>query len=156
MQYQIYETNDLTFLFYLFVCLCSLFEDLPQSKVLFGFPIDMDFEEMSGSKRFSMHSSFLIGMIEKALNQLGVANDELTAAMEDLGKKHVVYGVEPDYFPFMKTAITRMLHEMLSVKFTEKDESAWNEVLSVLISDMTKAQRELAMEKQVKKAQNAK
>jgi hemoglobin-like flavoprotein len=106
---------------------------------------------MANSKRFLMHSTFLVGMIEKALNMLGVANDELTAMMSDLGRKHVVYGVKADYFPHMKSAIIAMLHEMLEMKFSTEDEDAWDEVLSVLTTDMTKAQREVNMKKEVGK-----
>lgn len=98
-----------------------------------------------------MHSAFLVGMIEKALNMLGTDNDELTKMMSDLGRKHVVYGVRAEYFPHMKAAILSMLHEMLEMKFEPQDEDAWDEVLSVLITDMTKAQREVNMKKQVDK-----
>ena len=47
---------------------------------------------MAGSKRFLMHSAFLVGMIEKALNMLGTDDEELTMLMSELGRKHVVYG----------------------------------------------------------------
>lgn len=135
---------------------CSLFHDLPQSKVLFGFPIDLDLDSMAGSKRFLMHSAFLVNMIEKALNMLGTDDDELTALMSDLGRKHVIYGVKADYFPHMQKAIKSMLHEMLEIKFSDKDEDAWDEVLSVLISDITKAQREIAMKREVDKHKSRK
>ena len=130
-----------------------------------------------------MHSTFLVNMIEKALNMLGTDDDELTILMSDLGRKHVIYGVsdnhmystrglslqiylstwcffdkqvKADYFPHMKNAIMAMLHEMLEIKFDARDEDAWDEVLSVLISDMTKAQREVAMKKEVDKHKNRK
>ena len=95
----------------------------------------------------------LVGMIEKALNMLGVDDDELTKLMSDLGRKHVLYGgkwlteiirvvrlkihylifwfvvqttVKADYFPHMKEAIKAMLHEMLEMKFDSRDEDAWD------------------------------
>lgn len=98
-----------------------------------------------------MHATFLVGMIEKALNMLGTEDDELTLMMSDLGRKHILYGVKSEYMPSMKNAIKSMLHQMLEMKFTEKDEDAWDEVLSVLISDMTRAQREVAMKKEMEK-----
>ena len=90
-------------------------------------------------------------MIEKALNMLGTDDDELTRLMSELGRKHVVYGVKADYFPHMKEAIKTMLNEMLEMKFDTRDEDAWDEVLEVLITDMTKAQREIAMKREVEK-----
>ena len=98
-----------------------------------------------------MHAAFLVNMIEKALNMLGTDNDELTILLSDLGRKHVVYGVRADYFPHMHQAIKAMLLEMLETRFDAKDEDAWDEVLSALISDMTKAQREVAMKREADK-----
>ena len=56
---------------------------------------------MSSSKRFVTHASFLINMIEKALNMLGEEDEELTKMMMELGVKHFRYGVQPDYFEYM-------------------------------------------------------
>lgn len=107
--------------------------------------MDMKMEDMANSRRFLTHAAFLVEMIEKALNMLGENDEELTIMLSDLGAKHVRYGVKPEYFNHMKSAIIAMLHEKLTMKFTADDEHAWDEVLSALISDMTKAQRELQM-----------
>ena len=85
-------------------------------------------------------------MIDKAINMLGENDDELEVLLMELGRKHVVYGVKPAYFPFMTDAILAMLGEIISLReFTLEDEHAWKEVLNVLITDMTKAQRAIAM-----------
>ena len=91
------------------------------------------------------HAAFLIEMVEKALNMLGESDAELTIMMRDLGEKHVKYGVKPEYFPYMKRAISKMMQEKLTVKFKDEDKHAWDEVLTALIADMTKAQREMEM-----------
>jgi hemoglobin-like flavoprotein len=114
---------------------------------LFGFSNDIDMDEIRGSSRFKMHASFLIEMIEKALNMLGVEDSELSLMLSDLGKKHVAYGVEPEYFPFMNESILEMLRHMLKDSFTPTDQEAWGAVLDSLIADMTRAQRELQMMK---------
>lgn len=111
----------------------------------------MKTEDVANSRRFLTHAVFLVEMLEKALNMLGENDDELTFMLMELGQKHVRYGVKPDYFVHMKKAIIAMLHEKLTIKFTEEDVNAWDEVLGALISDMTKAQREL----QMKEAQKA-
>ena len=118
---------------------------------LFGFPNDMKVESVFESKRFLAHGAFLVGMIDKALNMLGENDEELEVLLTELGKKHVTYGVKAEYLPFMTEAIVAMLRETLTLKFTEADEDAWREVLSVLITDMSKAQRALMM----KEAANA-
>ena len=123
----------------------SLFEDLPEAKPLFGFPPSLEYKDIAGSKRFMAHAAFLIEMVEKALNMLGESDAELTIMMRDLGEKHVKYGVKPEYFPYMKRAISKMMQEKLTVKFRDEDKHAWDEVLTALIADMTKAQREMEM-----------
>jgi hemoglobin-like flavoprotein len=85
-------------------------------------------------------------MIHKALKMLGENDQELEQTMMALGKKHIGYGVKPQYFPVMVEAIIAMLHEMLGAKFTPEDQDAWEEVLSVLISDMSRAQRLVRMQ----------
>lgn len=51
----------------------SLFKKSPQTKVLFGFPIDVDTDsyELLNSKRFGMHAAYLVEMLDTALNMLG-------------------------------------------------------------------------------------
>jgi hemoglobin-like flavoprotein len=166
--------------------------------------IDPKCDDLKNSRRFMQHAAFLISMIDKTVNMLGVdnaeltetltglgkmhvtygvqasyfpmmtesivfmlknqlgnefqhsdnsawrhvlgkADDDLTVLLTDLGVKHIRYGVKTDYFVHMKRAIIAMLQEKLGMKLTEDDVTAWDEVLSALISDMTKAQREQQM-----------
>jgi hemoglobin-like flavoprotein len=90
-----------------------------------------------------MHATFLIQMIHKTVDLLGVDNEQLTENMVELGKKHVAYGVKPEYFPFMTEALLVMLKQMLQHRFTETDKEAWENVLAVLIADMVKGQRKI-------------
>ena len=50
-----------------------LFKKEPKTKILFGFPIDVDTDsaELLNSKRFLMHTSYLIEMLDTALQMLG-------------------------------------------------------------------------------------
>jgi hemoglobin-like flavoprotein len=104
---------------------------------------------MAGSKRFMAHAAFLIEMVEKALNMLGENDEELTIMMHTLGVKHFTYGVKPEYFPFMTKSILKMMQEKLTVKFTEDDKHAWDEVLTAMTADMGKAQREMHMKESI-------
>jgi hypothetical protein len=80
-------------------------------------------------------------MIHKTVDLLGVDDELLTKSMVELGKKHVAYGVKPEYFPFMTEALLVMLKQMLQHRFTDTDKEAWENVLAVLIADMVKGQR---------------
>jgi hemoglobin-like flavoprotein len=110
--------------------------------------MDAPIDEIRGSKRLLIHASFIVEMIEKALDMLGGDDTELTVFMTDLGKKHIAYGVKPEYMPLMQQSIVRMLKSMLTEQngFTDEDEVAWQAVLSALIADMTRAQREVEMQ----------
>lgn len=72
----------------------KLFVKSPQTKILFGFPINVDVSdpEVLGGRRFIMHAAYLIQMLDTALNMLGPDIELLTEIMLDLGSKHVRYG----------------------------------------------------------------
>lgn len=120
-----------------------LFEKCPAAKVLFGFPIDIDprSPELISSKRFLMHATYLISMIDTALNMLGPDAEMLTEIMMDLGKKHVRYGVRPEYFPFMGEALMETLVECLPKKMTDEVQASWRETYSVLSEDMIRGMK---------------
>jgi hemoglobin-like flavoprotein len=120
----------------------------PEAKPLFGFAMNVPIAEIRESKRLLIHASFIVEMIEKALEMLGGDDKELTDFMTDLGRKHIAYGVKPEYMPLMQQSIVLMLKSLLTEKngFTEKDEKAWQAVLSALVADMTRAQREVEMQ----------
>ena len=124
---------------------CSVFDLCPESKLLFGFPENIDpfSDKLLENKRFLSHASFLLSMIGKTVGMLGEDNEELTKDLLELGKKHVTYGVKAEYFPYMTKSIIIMMKKMLGSEFTPTEEQAWNDILSVLIADMVKGQRTL-------------
>lgn len=94
-------------------------------------------------KRFLRHAAFLIQMIDKTVNLLGVDNKQLVVTLRELGERHVTFGVQPDYFPLMTDSIIAMLKDQLGNEFQHSDSVAWNKVLGTLIADMVKGQRRL-------------
>jgi hemoglobin-like flavoprotein len=119
-----------------------LFEKCPEAKVLFGFPIDIDpsSPEVLKSKRFLMHASYLIQMLDTALNMLGPDIELLTEIMTELGIKHVRYGVKPEMFPIMGEALIHTLETTLKDDFTEPVREAWIEIYLALSHDMIQGQ----------------
>ena len=80
-------------------------------------------------------------MIDKALGMLGPDIELLTEILLDLGKKHVGYGVKPEYFPSMGRALIHSVKEQLGEKYTEETKDAWVEVYGALSYDMIRAQQ---------------
>lgn len=123
----------------------NVFDQCPESKLLFGFPetVDPFSDSLLKNKRWLQHANFLLSMIGKTVSMLGENNEELTKDLLELGKKHVTYGVKAEYFPFMTKSIILMMKELLGSEFTDADQKAWEDIMSVLIADMVKGQRSL-------------
>ena len=64
-------------------CLPRLFTLCPQAKILFGFRANLDPEsdELLLSKRFKMHASYIIEMLDTAMDMLGPDSELLTEIM---------------------------------------------------------------------------
>ncbi|WMJ73515.1 globin family protein [Cytophagaceae bacterium ABcell3] len=65
--------------------------------------------------------------------------DALVPAVQDLGRRHVGYGVKPDHYNTVGAALLATLKEGLGESFTEETEAAWAEVYSILSSTMLEA-----------------
>lgn len=122
------------------VLFLRFFEKCPKAKVLFGYPADMAFNsnEIVTSKRFLMHASYMIQMIDTAISMLGPDSELLSEIMEDLGHKHKEYGVTNDMFPLMGEALLFTLKQTLGSKFGDKEYKAVRETYNELAGDMKK------------------
>ena len=75
----------------------SLFKVCPEAQELFGFSLKMypSVNELARSRRFLMHATFLLEMIDITIEILGTdSNDKLKANLAEVGKKHATYGVK--------------------------------------------------------------
>lgn len=93
-----------------------------------------------------MHASYLIQMIDAAINMLGPDIELLTEIMTELGLKHIRYGVKPDHFPKMGIALMQTLEELLEDSWTDSVAEAWRETYEALSTDMVLAQLAVANE----------
>jgi len=83
-------------------------------------------------------------MFDAALNMLGPDIELLTEIMQELGVKHIRYGVKPEMFPAMGEALIEMLKDMLGDAFTAKVRESWVEIYDALSSDLVLVQLEAA------------
>ena len=96
----------------------KLFELDPSTKALFS--IDMDEQ---GEK--------LMEMIDQAVQ--GLAQPEmLITGLQGLGHRHEAYGVKPEHYDTMRTALIWTLGEGLGDDFTPAAEAAWTETYGLL------------------------
>ncbi len=103
----------------------KLFELDPSLKPLFK----TDIKEQ-GKKLMSM-----IGAAVGGLNNL----EALVPVVQELGKRHVEYGVTPEHYDTVATALLYTLEKGLGDSWTPEVQDAWVEVYTVLASTMKEA-----------------
>jgi hemoglobin-like flavoprotein len=99
-----------------------LFELDPGLQVLFK-------GEMSEQRRK------LMAMIGVAVNSLDRV-DKLLPVLQELGRKHGDYGVEPKHYDTVGTALLWTLEKGLGPQFTTDVRAAWTETYGVLAATM--------------------
>lgn len=120
-----------------------LFEKCPDSRALFGFPIEGELsDELFTSARFKSHAAYFIEMLDRALNML--EHDQLDENMKRLGAMHVQYGVKPEYFPIMGDALFHALKSTIKRSWTTAVRASWRLVYSDLSQRMISAMRQEA------------
>jgi hypothetical protein len=128
----------------------NLFEKCPEAKPLFGFPMTMDPKSpaLLKSSRFAKHADFLVDMVEKTVGMLGGGlNKELTDMLHELGRKHVAYGVKPEFFCFMTQSLLAMLIKVIG----NPSDGAWQDVFDFLIDNMEAGHRRIDKDVSAKK-----
>lgn len=108
----------------------KLFELDPELKSLFK----GDMEEQ-GRKLMK-----IIGTAVNGLDKL----DEIVPVVEDLGKRHVDYGVKDKDYNTVGTALLWTLQQGLDNKFTPEVEEAWTVVYTLLAGTMKSAATQAA------------
>lgn len=107
----------------------KLFELDPALKKIF--PADNeDAMKGQGNKLMTMLSSAVAG-----LNHL----DKLVPILEDLGKRHVAYKVEPSHYDTVGAALLGTLAAGLQDDFTPEVETAWTDTYGIMSSVMKNA-----------------
>jgi nitric oxide dioxygenase len=100
----------------------------------------------------SLRSMFKADMTDqgkKLMQILGVAVSSLknleaiVPAVQDLGRRHVKYGVRPQHYTTVAEAILWMLAQTLGNAFTPEIKQSWTEVYTVLADTMIAAANEV-------------
>jgi hemoglobin-like flavoprotein len=82
----------------------------------------------------------MIGMAVNGLDRL----DELVPVVEDLGRRHVDYGVKDGDYDTVGAALIWTLEQGLGEKFTPEVREAWTVVYTILADTMKNAAAEAA------------
>lgn len=80
----------------------------------------------------------LMQMLATAVGNLHQV-EKILPAVEDLGKRHVAYGVTPKHYEPVGAALLWTLEKGLGPEFTPPVKAAWTEVYTTVAGVMTKA-----------------
>jgi len=80
-------------------------------------------------------------MFDAMLNMLRPDTKTLLEILQDLGKRHIQYQVNPEYFPIMGQAIIFALKETLGSAMTPEAVDAWVQVYGLLSGEIIKSIR---------------
>lgn len=83
----------------------------------------------------------LMQMLSIAVNSL-TKLESIVPAVQDLGRRHVTYGVRPEHYSTVAEAILWMLQHTLGSAFTPEVKQSWTEVYSILADTMIAAANE--------------
>lgn len=89
----------------------NLFDDAPETRHLF-----VNDMKTQGAMLMSK-----LGLVVAQLQNM----DALAPMLEDLALRHVAYGVKPEHYPLVGTALVKMMGDMLGDDFTPEAKAAW-------------------------------
>lgn len=92
----------------------------------------------------------LMKMIGTAVNGLDDL-DAIVPSVQDLGRRHVGYGVKDEHYDTVGSALLWTLDQGLGEDFTPDTEKAWTEVYGILATTMKDAAAEVPAEKPKRK-----
>ena len=106
------------------------------------FEIDPELKEIF-SADMTEQGRKLMTMINSAVNSLGNLAT-IVPAVQDLGKRHIAYGVKDKDYDSVGEALIWTLGEGLGEEFTDEVKSAWLETYTILATTMKEAAKEAA------------
>jgi nitric oxide dioxygenase len=110
-------STSLTKLFY-----GRLFEIKPELRALFKIPIEEQSRKLLDTLR----------LVVDALDRF----DELRPQLAEMGRKHVSYGVQPEHYDLVRTALLWTLSKALGLEFDRSTRAAWDHVLRAISAAM--------------------
>lgn len=116
-----------------------LFKLEPKIKKVFGYTRKTDVsEEVLKQDGVLNHAVRMVNVLDKALTLEGPP-EVLFGMLQDVGRRHVRYGVKTQYIHVMGEAIVTAMKERLGSEYwSDELEEAWEEVYYILSNNIVK------------------
>jgi hypothetical protein len=105
-----------------------------------------DSDDLYTDPDFVKHATRVVRMLDIAVNMLGPDLEPVTMALEELGARHVHYGVVPDHYPIVGEALLATLEVALGEAWTPTVKEGWSGIYTFVSTTMTKGARERVQE----------
>eukprot|EP00747_Dinoflagellata_sp_TGD_P210515 gnl/TRDRNA2_/TRDRNA2_83770_c0_seq1.p1 gnl/TRDRNA2_/TRDRNA2_83770_c0~~gnl/TRDRNA2_/TRDRNA2_83770_c0_seq1.p1 ORF type:complete len:164 (-),score=38.64 gnl/TRDRNA2_/TRDRNA2_83770_c0_seq1:176-667(-) len=114
------------------VIFMQIFKIAPEAKALFRFD---DAEDVAYSTKMKRHGANVVKTVGTAV---GLLRDlpTLVPVLQDLGKRHVNYGVVPAHYDVVGQAVINSLGLALGPNFTESVKNSWLKVWTIVRNTM--------------------
>ena len=136
-----------------FLVLFRMFELEPRTKRVFHF--ELTYNPTPEALKESGNVKFAIQMLESfdaCLSMLGPETEILYEILEDIGKRHVSYGVSPHFFPFFGQAMVYALSNLLGDYMTPELREVWLELYDSFSGIVMKAILDVHLERMMPSA----
>ena len=107
------------------------------------FELSPEIERLFGSTDMSAQRAKLLAALNLAVRNLDNP-DALIPVLQDLGRRHIDYGVKDEHYEPVGSALLWTLEQGLGDAFTKDARDAWAAVYGVVSATMQDAARELA------------
>eukprot|EP00934_Nitzschia_sp_Nitz4_P006677 Nitzschia sp. Nitz4//scaffold135_size62275//31377//32198//NITZ4_006352-RA/size62275-augustus-gene-0.3-mRNA-1//1//CDS//3329535569//6667//frame0 len=109
----------------------KIFEIDPSARDLYSFDVD-DEEEIYKSEAFKEHARLVVLCLEQIVNMLGPDLEPFLVELQEMGARHVSYGVVPSQYPVVEQALMITLETALGTKWTPYLQHCWKTVYGLI------------------------
>lgn len=87
---------------------------------------------LAENKRFVIFAKRFVSMLDMAIDMLGPDLEMVEGQLQQLGIRHISYGVMPKHYPLMGKALLNTLEHLLGDKFDDKRHDSWNAIYTFM------------------------
>lgn len=126
-----------------------IFEIAPAAKGLFSFTAGYaaDDDALYENPDFLEHARTVVRMLDATVNMLGPDLEPVSSTLEDLGQRHVAYGVLPAHYAVVGEALMFTLEAALGDAWTATVREGWSGIYSFVSTTMIRGANTILEEK---------